>query len=211
MKYLPAAITAAGLTMTLAALLVWQIGGHAASAHGQQASSPANVRTNAPLELDASPPPPGVAAVAMCTADEPGERMEFYGKVLDENGRPLRAASVIAYSTDVTGLYVPKDAEKTMGRNPRLRGVAVTDESGWYRFTTIKPAPYPDISEPAHIHLHIDAAVHRHMYRTVWFDGDPLITDAKRRSLDAETVIVPLTRREDGVHVFRHDIRLSGS
>jgi protocatechuate 3,4-dioxygenase beta subunit len=211
MKYLPAAITAAGLTMTIAALVVWQLGGLGTSAVAQQALSSVSDQQNAQLEQDLSPPPAGVASVAMCTSGEPGERLEFYGKILDENDRPLRAASVIAYSTDVTGLYVPHDAEKTMGRNPRLRAVAVTDENGWYRFTTIKPSPYPDISEPAHIHMHIDAAVHRHMYRTVWFDGDPLITDAKRGSLDAETVIVPLTRREDGVHVFRHDIRLSGS
>jgi protocatechuate 3,4-dioxygenase beta subunit len=210
MKHLPAAISAAVIAVCILVLVMRQWEGASSSMISTSVQRAAELADGAHAE-DPGPPPASVAAVAMCTADEPGERLEFYGRVLDENGRPLRAASVIAYGTDATGLYVPRDAERTMGRNPRLRGVAVTDAEGWYRFTTIKPAPYPDISEPSHVHMHVDAAVHRHMYRTVWFEGDALITDAKRASLDAETVIIPLTRREDGVLVFRHDIRLGGS
>jgi protocatechuate 3,4-dioxygenase beta subunit len=147
-------------------------------------------------------------AVAMCSQDEPGEKLEFYGRVLDEHGNPLPKASVIAYNTDATGLYVPQGSES---RTPRINGVAVTNEDGWYRFRTIRPGGYPNSDDPQHIHLHIDAAVHKHTYRTLWFEDDPRLTPAKRRSLDSETVVVPLRKRDDGVWTTRFDVRLEGS
>ncbi len=64
-------------------------------------------------------------AVAMCTADEPGEKLQVYGRVLDEHGKPLQKASVIAYSTDMTGLYVPRGSRS---RTPRISAVAVTND-----------------------------------------------------------------------------------
>lgn len=147
-------------------------------------------------------------AVAMCAEDEPGDKLEFYGRVLDEHGKPLSKASVIAYNTDATGRYVPRGSES---RTPRIRGVAVTDAEGRYRFRTIRPGAYPDSDDPQHIHLHIDAAVYKHTYRTLWFEDDPRLTPAKRRALNAETVIVPLRKRDDGVWSTRLDVRLEGS
>ncbi|MBL8764282.1 MAG: hypothetical protein JNM07_08430 [Phycisphaerae bacterium] len=147
-------------------------------------------------------------AVAMCPEDEPGEKLELYGRVLDERGNPLPKASVIAYNTDATGRYVPRGSTS---RTPRINAVAVTDADGWYRFRTIRPGGYPDTDDPRHIHLHIDAAVHRHTYRTLWFEDDPRLTPSKRRSLDAETVVVPLRKRADGVWTTRFDVRLEGS
>lgn len=150
-------------------------------------------------------------AVRLCAPDEPGEPLEFYGRVRDENGRPLARAAVIAYGTDAAGHYVKPGSTRPGDRNPRLCGVAVTDADGWYRFATVKPGPYPNRAEPAHIHLHIDAAVHRHTYGTIWFAGDPLLTPAKRAAKDAETTIVTLRRRDDGTWTFRHDVQLAGS
>ncbi len=146
-------------------------------------------------------------AVRMCADQEPGEPMEFFGRVLDEQGLPLPKAAVIAYNTDATGLYVPTGSST---RTPRIRGVAVTDDNGWYRFRTIRPAGYPNTDDPQHIHMHADAAVHAQRYVTVWFDDDPRLTPEKRTKLDAETVIVT-PRKRDGVWIFRQDIRLRGS
>lgn len=146
-------------------------------------------------------------AVAMCDEDEPGEKLEFYGRVLDEHGNPLPKDSVIAYSTDAAGLYVPRGSAS---RTPRINAVAVTNADGWYRFRTIRPGGYPDSDDPQHIHLHIDAAVHKHTYRTMAFEDDPRLTPAKRRTPHAETVIVSL-RKRDGVWITRLDVRLEGS
>ncbi|GEM_PF-2496772 len=146
--------------------------------------------------------------VALCPDNEPGEKLEFYGRILDEKGLPLARASVIAYQTDLTGLYNPRGSST---RNPRLRAVAITNDDGWYRFKTIKPGSYPDADDPAHIHMHVDAAVHKHTYRTLWFAGDPRITADKKSTLDQETVIVQLRKRQDGVWTVRHDIKLEES
>jgi protocatechuate 3,4-dioxygenase beta subunit len=150
------------------------------------------------------------SAVRMGPPTEPGEPFEIHGRVRDENGQPLRLASVIAYATDAAGRYAPATAEPA-DRLPRLRAVAITDEDGFFRFVGVRPGPYASGDDPAHVHLHFDAPVHRHTYRTVWFDGDPRITAAKRASLDGETVIVPLRRRADRTWECRLDVRLEGA
>lgn len=150
---------------------------------------------------------PAEIAVALCDDAEPGQRLTFFGRVLDAQGQPLARAAVVAYNTDSSGHYVPPGSTH---RNPRLRAVAVTSDDGWYRFNTIKPGPYPTGDDPAHIHLTITAAAHQLRYVTFWFEGDPLITPQKRARLDDETVIVTLRPKPDGAITFRHDIRLVG-
>lgn len=144
----------------------------------------------------------------MCAESEPGERLAFFGRVRDERGRPLAKAAVLAYSTGVDGLYVPKGSDDPI---PRICAVAVTNAEGWYHFSTIKPAPYPGGTDPAHIHLHVDAALHQHTYVTFWFEGDPLITPRLRSRMDKETVIVRPAPDAQGVPCFRHDITLRPS
>ncbi len=158
--------------------------------------------------LRSEPAVTAIAAVAMCDEKEPGEKLELYGQIRDEDGRPLPKASVIAYNTDATGLYVPRGSKT---RTPRIRGVAITDADGWYRFRTVRPGGYPGTDDPQHIHLHIDAAVHRQTMRDVWFEDDPRVTSGKRRTWNADTAILSLTRRADGVWVGRYDVQLAGS
>lgn len=165
-------------------------------------------RVITPVAQPAPDTAPSTIAVPMCPATEPGEPMHLIGRVFDEHNKPLTKASVIAYSTDDTGLYVPRGSST---RTPRINAVAVTDANGWFHFTTIKPGPYPDTDDPIHIHLHVDAAVHKHMYRTLWFEDDPRLTPAKRRAIDTETRIVPLIKRDDGTLEARCDIRLEGA
>lgn len=147
------------------------------------------------------------SAQALCGADEPGRRLEFWGRVLDQDGQPLARAAVTAYQTDAAGLYAPRGA----GRNPRLRAVAVTDEGGWFRFTSIVPGPYPDTDDPAHVHLGVLAPAHELRHVTVWFEGDPRLTPRQRAARDAETVIVTPVPRADGALAFRVDVQLEGN
>ncbi|MCK6447325.1 MAG: hypothetical protein L6Q99_13120 [Planctomycetes bacterium] len=146
-------------------------------------------------------------AVALCGEDEPGRKLEFWGRVFDEQGLPLAKASVLAYQTDASGHYAPPGSRT---RSPRLCDVAVTDAGGWFRFTSVEPGPYPGRDEPAHVHFTITAAFHDLRWVTVWFSDDPLVTPAKRRALDSETVIVDAPI-QDGVRSFRIDVHLEGS
>lgn len=48
--------------------------------------------------------------VAICSSDEPGERLVFSGRILDYQGKPLSKASVVAYHADSQGLYNPRNS-----------------------------------------------------------------------------------------------------
>ena len=151
----------------------------------------------------------GVPTVELCGPDEPGEKIVFGGRVLDYAGQPLSRAAVVAYNADTNGLYARPGATT---RTPRLRGVAVTDDQGRFRFSTVRPGGYPSADDPAHIHLTVTSAGHRLRYVTYWFEGDPRITDAKRReaSSSREIVIVELHRDNSGRLSFGHEIQLEG-
>jgi protocatechuate 3,4-dioxygenase beta subunit len=131
----------------------------------------------------------------------------FGGRVLDYLGQPLAKAAVLAYHADRQGLYNRRDSPT---RVPRLRGVAVTDEHGRFEFRTVRPAAYPDGSEPAHVHVGVMAPAHHARYLDYWFAGDPLITQQRRREAagNPNTVVVRLARGAEGAWRFRHDIRL---
>jgi protocatechuate 3,4-dioxygenase beta subunit len=154
--------------------------------------------------------PSGTAAVVLCSPDEPGEKLVFSGRVLDYRGQPLAKASVTAYHTDRNGLYNPQNSPT---RVPRIRGVAITDEQGRFQFTSIKPAAYPNGTEPAHIHFAVFAPAHHYKYCDVWFEGDPLITEPKRAEAQRrkEPLIVRLVKRPDGAWTFSRDIQLEDS
>ena len=151
---------------------------------------------------------PQAEIVTLCEANEAGDRIVFSGRVLDMDGLPLAKAAVVAYGADAQGHYAPPE---TGSRNPRLRGVAITDDQGRYAFETVYPGGYPGREDPSHVHLTVTAPMHGVKYVTFWFEGDPRLTPAKRRAIDRETVIVELGRLPDGRQAFTHDIRLRGS
>jgi protocatechuate 3,4-dioxygenase beta subunit len=159
------------------------------------------------LDVDArrhTPP-----AVTIVDPNEPGRRLEVNGRVLDYGGRPLPKAAVILYNADANGLYNPPNSPT---RVPRIRGVAITDERGAFRFITVWPGAYPNNSEPAHLHLLVAAPAHHPLHRSYWFEGDPLITPQRRAALrnDAETKIVA-PREGASVWSFSDNVKLEGN
>ncbi len=102
-------------------------------------------------------------------SEEPGDPLILEGTVRQLDGSPATGIIVYAYHTDATGVY-PKDTTF----HGRLRGWARTDADGYYRFTTIRPAGYPDGAECAHIHMHvIEPGVGTYYIDNVIFDDDP--------------------------------------
>jgi len=148
------------------------------------------------------------AAVVIVEPDEPGRRLEYTGRVLDYGGGPLSEAAVILYNADTNGLYNPPNSPT---RVPRIRGVAITDEQGRFRFLTVWPGAYPNNSEPAHLHVLVTAPAHLPVHRSYWFEGDPLITPQHRAALRGDTntrVVAP--REQNAIWTFADDIRLEG-
>jgi protocatechuate 3,4-dioxygenase beta subunit len=165
-------------------------------------SSPGRVQTGTLTE-------PPSQLVPLSGPEEPGEKLEFWGRVLDYRGRPLSKAAVVAYHTDRTGLYNSPDGGT---RVPRLRGVSVTDEAGRFGFTSIRPAAYPNGSDPAHIHMVVTAPAHQMRYVEYWFSDDPLVTKSHRERADQDPalVIVQLSGDAKQGWKFSNDIQLEG-
>ena len=141
--------------------------------------------------------PHAAADAQIAPAFEPGERMQIVFHVVDGDGKPLVGAKVSAMQADANGHYNPAGWNRM---TPRLSTLAWTDRDGRIVFDTIRPGPYPSRTEPAHIHFSVSvpgrAPDRGGGFRTLWFEGDPLLTEERRQwaERDAETVIVPIVR-----------------
>jgi protocatechuate 3,4-dioxygenase beta subunit len=82
-----------------------------------------------------------------------GERLIVSGKIFKRDGRtPAPNVVLYVYHTDANGLYSPA-LNQTHGRpHGHLRGWMKTNARGEYKFTTIRPASYPNSKNPQHIH-----------------------------------------------------------
>ena len=144
---------------------------------------------------------------------EPGEPLTLAGHVLAADGSPRAGIIVYAYHTDAHGLYppIPGAPDGAANRHGRLRGWAVSDAEGRYRFDTIRPASYPTRDVPAHIHMHVlEPGCSTYYIDDVMFTDDPLLTPAQRRmhagGRGGNGIIAPV-RTAEGWQVER-DIRL---
>lgn len=149
------------------------------------------------------------SSATLIARGEPGGPMEITGTIYQQDGHtPAANVVLFVYHTDASGHYDPEDDPFA----PRIRGWLRTGADGHYGFRTIRPAPYPDHSEPAHIHVHIwSDTMPEHFLPEYWFAGDPFIrpADAARfRGLGRFSPIVTLTRGSDGVWRGVRDIRL---
>ena len=77
-----------------------------------------------------------------------------------------------------------------------------TNVKGEYKFTTIKPAPYPNGNIPAHIHPIVKEPDKNEYYiDECRFDDDPLQTAQERSKSEDRggSGIIQLTKREGGI------------
>ena len=151
--------------------------------------------------------------IALATKAEPGEPLLLTGTVYRPDGKtPASNVVVYVHHANAAGRYAGGGSESEWSRrHGRLRGWLKTDADGRYQVRTIKPGPYPDRPDPAHIHL------------TVLEEGkDPYYIDdvvfAGERGVDAAYVadrenrggpgVVGLRRNADGRWLAQRDIIL---
>lgn len=109
--------------------------------------------------------------------DEPGEPLVIEGLVRDRAGAAAPGIWVYAYHTDALGLY-PAAAT----RHGRLRGWALSDAQGRYRFDTIRPRAYPSGGVPEHVHFHvIEPGRGTYWLDDLVFTDDPLLRAERRK------------------------------
>jgi protocatechuate 3,4-dioxygenase beta subunit len=112
-----------------------------------------------------------------------GEKMILVGRLLDADGRPIRASLVEIWQANASGRYFhPRDTHDAP-LDPNFKGIGrtFTDSEGRYRFVTVKPGSYPWRNHPyawrpQHIHFSLlgNAPVQR-LVTQMYFPGDPLL------------------------------------
>ncbi len=156
------------------------------------------------------PAPADVSSTASITEPfEPGERLVVDGQVFAPDGvTSVAGVTLYAYQTDSSGLY-----QNDSSHIARLHGWIRTDAQGRFEFRTIRPAPYPNRSIPAHIHFHAWGGG----YPLQWtedlkFADDPLLTPhdtANSQALGDFGNIRPVTHSPDRVWHCTIRFRLS--
>jgi len=156
-----------------------------------------------------------------------GQRIAVSGRVLDENGRPVRHTLVEVWQANAAGRYLHRWDQHNAPLDPNFsgQGQTLTDEHGRYRFLTIRPGSYPwrnhyNAWRPAHIHFSLfGPAIATRLVTQMYFPGDPMLpfdpifnctADEKARNrlisqFDWETTLPQETIG------FRFDIILRGS
>jgi protocatechuate 3,4-dioxygenase, beta subunit len=160
-------------------------------------------------------------------AGEPiGERILVCGRVLDEDGRPLRGALIELWQANAAGRYRHRVDQHCAPLDPNFTGCGrmLTDDYGFYRFKTIKPGAYPwanhyNAWRPAHIHFSLfGAGILSRLITQMYFPGDPLqpfdpifnsIADEKARNRLISQLDFDATEPNCAL-AFRFDIVLRG-
>ena len=104
------------------------------------------------------------------------------GRVLDGDGRPVRHQLVEIWQANAGGRYIHQRDQHPAPLDPNFTGMGrcLTDDDGSYRFTTIKPGPYPwrnhrNAWRPAHIHFSLfGTEFTQRLITQMYFPGDPL-------------------------------------
>lgn len=168
-----------------------------------------------PLYVSGAPESLGHARLD--TDGEPGATLVMRGRVLSEDGKPLKDALVEVWHANHLGNYSHFDASQAAFN---LRRSIRTDADGVYSFRSVMPVGYsvPPNGQtqqlldqlgrhghrPAHIHFFVSAAGHRKLTTQINIDGDPYLWDdfafATREGL------VPELRKAEGAEGKPYDL-----
>ena len=111
-----------------------------------------------------------------------GQRIVVSGRLLEEDGRPVREALVEIWQANAAGRYRHDADRHDAPLDPNFDGAGrcLTDSEGRYSFVTIKPGAYqwqnhPNAWRPAHIHFSVfGRAFSQRLVTQMYFPGDPL-------------------------------------
>jgi protocatechuate 3,4-dioxygenase beta subunit len=160
------------------------------------------------------------------TGEPLGERIIVAGRVMDEDGNPVRNTLVEVWQANAAGRYQHKRDTHDAPLDPNFTGTGrtMTDEEGNYRFLTIRPGAYPwrnhsNAWRPAHIHFSLFGhAFATRLVTQMYFPGDPLLAldpiynsvpDVRARERMISTFELALTEPEYALG-YRFDIVLRG-
>lgn len=155
-----------------------------------------------------------------------GQRIVVTGRVLDADGKPVPDTLVEVWQANAAGRYAHREDNWPAPLDPHFTGGGrvLTDASGAYAFTTIKPGAYPwgnhhNAWRPAHIHFSLfGRAFTQRLVTQMYFPDDPLfahdpifnsVPDENARRRMISTFDMDATK-PDWALAFRFDIVLRG-
>lgn len=147
-----------------------------------------------------------------------GQVIHVAGRVLNQRGEPLREARVELWQANAAGRYShPSDPNPApLDTNFQGYGEQVTDREGRFRFTTIKPGPYPFDGGTRAPHLHFQVTGRAETRVTqMFFAGeelngqDQVLQCVPRRRESMVASLLPAPPEEDpATRLVRWDIVL---
>jgi protocatechuate 3,4-dioxygenase beta subunit len=116
------------------------------------------------------------------SAEPLGQRIVVSGRVVDEDGKPVRNSLLEVWQCNAAGRYFHPRDQHDAPLDPHFHGLGkmLTDDQGTYRFVTIKPGAYPwgnhpNAWRPAHIHFSMFGnAYAQRLITQMYFPDDPL-------------------------------------
>ncbi|GAA1091505.1 protocatechuate 3,4-dioxygenase subunit beta [Tsukamurella spumae] len=136
-----------------------------------------------------------------------GQRIIVHGRVVDADGKPVPDTLIEVWQANAAGRYRHRNDSWPAPLDPHFNGVAraLTDATGEYRFTTIKPGAYPwgnhhNAWRPAHIHFSLfGRAYTQRLVTQMYFPDDPFFFQ------DPIYNAVPEAARERMIASFDYD------
>jgi protocatechuate 3,4-dioxygenase beta subunit len=147
------------------------------------------------------------------TTGESADELIISGTIFKADGKtPYQNVILYAYHTDSRGYYSKSGNETGIQKwHGKLHGWCKTDSEGRYTIKTIRPAPYPNNSIPAHIHSALKLPDDSKLYINDFvFTDDPLIDEKYKSSFEREvggTGIIEL-KKIDNTWIGKRDIIL---
>jgi len=111
---------------------------------------------------------------------EDGTRIKVEGTIFKNDGvTPAGDVILYVYHTNQDGIYAPGENSSGWGRqHGYIRGWIKTNSDGHFAIYTLRPAPYPNRTDPAHIHFTILEPDGRYYWLgSCHFKGDSMLTE----------------------------------
>jgi protocatechuate 3,4-dioxygenase beta subunit len=155
-----------------------------------------------------------------------GERIIVTGTLRDAAGDPVPNAVIEIWQANAAGRYLHDEDRHDAPLDPNFTGIGrcFTDETGAYRFLSVRPGAYPwgnhpNAWRPAHVHLSIfGPSFSDRLVTQMYFPGDPLqaidpifnaVPDPAARDRLVARYAHEVTE-SDWALGFRFDLRLAG-
>ena len=163
----------------------------------------------------------GIADNKLARKKTKGEHIRVEGRILDADGKPLRAAMLEIWQANAAGRYnSPVDDRDDIEIDKKFSGFGRVSSGGKgkYEFETIKPGSVPSTGnapQAPHINLTLfAAATNVHLFTRLYFSDeeeaneiDPVLSSVSAARRD--TLIARRKKTKKGI-VYRFDVQVGG-